>query len=196
MRLVVAFNQRVCAREDIGTCFACSPVVTTDMPANPTQGSSASGGHRFNLLLSYAGWDADPWVARLPRLLDPMGVRSIVAGSGRQATDVIRQEPVHVAVVDLGLPFEEAETAAPEGGVRLLDLLQRLDQPPPTVVIKRKRSARDDRREIAAALKAGAFAVLDRPREPTDVELVLQVLHRIFQRHYADRWPGSGLGPN
>ena len=167
-------------------------------PSIPTQNDAAGGPseRRFNLLLSYAGWDSDPWVERLPRLLDPMGVHSIRAGSGREATRVIQQSPVHVAVVDLGLPFDAAVSEpghspapTPEGGIRLLDLLQRLDQPPPTVVIKRGRSARDDRREIAAALRAGAFAVLDRPRETTDLELMLQVLQRILRRHYQGRWP-------
>ncbi|MEM7755003.1 MAG: hypothetical protein AAF297_05140 [Planctomycetota bacterium] len=163
-------------------------------PSIPTEAASRpSADHRFNLLLSYAGWDADPWVNRLPPLLEPMGVRSVLAGSGREATARIRETAVHVAVVDLGLPFDDApeQSQAPttEGGVRLLELLRRLDQPPPTVVIKRGRSSRDDRREIAAALRAGAFAVLDRPKETTDLELMLQVLQRILTRHYADRWP-------
>jgi CheY-like chemotaxis protein len=169
---------------------------------DPGLPAAAGGGdgapvHRFNLLLSYAGWDADPWVERLPRLLDPMGVRSLHAGSGREATEVIERHPVHVAVVDLGLPFESpgdgdsGDAPADEGGPRLLHLLARLDTPPPTLVIKRRRSARDDRREIAAALRAGAFAVLDRPREPADVELVLKLLQRVLRRHYADRWPDT-----
>ncbi len=166
--------------------------------ASPDPADPAPTLHRFNLLLSYAGWESDPWVNRLPTLLQPMGVRSYLAASGQEASRVIRQNAVHVAIVDLGLPFD-APDAQPspspgEGGPRLLQLLARLDAPPPTLVIKRRRTTRDDQREIAAALRAGAFAVLDRPRDTADLEIVLEVLRRILQRHYANRWPAQNTG--
>ena len=90
-------------------------------------------GGRLNLLLSYAGWHQDPWVDRLPKLLEPMGVLSHRAESGREAQDVIRHTPIHIAVVDLGLPLDtvDSDADAPElseGGSRLLELLHRLDQ--------------------------------------------------------------------
>lgn len=162
-------------------------------------GESAKGG-RLNLLLSYAGWQPESWVDRLPTLLDPMGVRSHRATNGRQATEVIRNVQIHIAVVDLGLPLETpvprrgggspAPALAEEGGTRLLEVLSRLPAPPPTVVVKRAVTRRDESREIAAALRAGAFAVVDRPREPGDVELLLEVLRRALRRFYHDRWPG------
>jgi CheY-like chemotaxis protein len=122
-----------------------------------------------------------------------MGVCSIRASTGREATEVIRRvNPIHIAVVDLGLPLDQSDSAQQqeEGGPRLLELLARLDQPPPTVVVKRSRSHRDDCREIAAALRAGAFAVIDRPRQPSDLEILLDVLRRCLTRHYRGRWPG------
>lgn len=144
------------------------------------------------MLLSYAGWETDPWVERLPRLLEPMGVTSVRVTSGRSASDVIKSTQIHVAVVDLALPFDHDPTAAKadaEAGSRLLDLLGRLASPPPTVVIKRSRTNRDDHQELSAALKAGAFAVLDRPRGDGDLELLLEVLRRLLKRHYGDVWP-------
>lgn len=162
-------------------------------------GDSPTGG-RLNLLLSYAGWQPESWVDRLPTLLEPMGVRSHRATNGRQATEVIRNLRIHIAVVDLGLPLESpmprrsaappATAAAEEGGTRLLEVLSRLAAPPPTVVVKRAVTRRDESREIAAALRAGAFAVVDRPRESGDVELLLEVLRRVLRRFYHDRWPG------
>ena len=154
----------------------------------------ADGG-RLNLLLSCGGWQADPWVERLPPLLEPMGVRSLRATSAREAGELIRRTPVHVAVVDLGLPLDaargEARTSAEEAGPRLLEILRRLDAPPPTVVVKRGRTSRDDQREMSAALRAGAFAIIDRPRGPGDLERVLEVLRRVLVRYYAGRWPGA-----
>ena len=116
-------------------------------------------GGRLNLLLSCAGWQQDPWVDRLPRLLEPMGVIAHRAQTGGEAKRVIESTPIHIAVVDLGLPLDGQSSHDLEGGPRLLDLLSRLASPPPTVVVKRSRSLRDDAREIGAALRAGAFAV-------------------------------------
>ena len=160
------------------------------VPATPVGGSGVPGG-RLNLLLSYAGWHPESWVDRLPRLLEPMGVRSLRANSGREASEVIRVNTVHIAVVDLGLPLDDSDKSdSPEAGSRLLEILSRLEQPPPTVIVKSSRTHRDNCREMAAALRAGAFAVIDRPRDSTDLELLLEVLRRCLRRHYEGRWPG------
>lgn len=160
-------------------------------PGQPApQSACAVPGGRLNLLLSYAGWEPESWVERLPRLLEPMGILSLKAGTGREASEVIKANRIHIAVVDLGLPLDAPETSADEGGPRLLELLARLRQPPPTVVVKRSRSHRDDSREIAAALRAGAFAVVDRPRGSSDLEVMLEVLRRCLGRFYQGRWPG------
>ena len=174
-------------------------------PEPPLHGGSANGGpngahpadaipmpgNRLNLLLSAGGWQPDPWVNRLPRILEPIGVRSHIAASARSAEKVIQSNPIHIAVVDLALPLDDdAPTTPDEAGVQLLELLARMPVPPPTVVIKRRRSARDDRREINAALRMGAFAVVDRPNAQTELESLLEVLRRCLTRHYAGRWPG------
>lgn len=123
-------------------------------------------------------------------MLEPLGIQSFTASSVRDASRFIQTQRVHIAVVDLSLPLEPGDQAE-EAGPRVLDLLARLDQPPPTLVIKRARTHRDDAREIAAALRAGAFAVLDRPREQREFELLLEMLRRVLTRHYQGRWPGA-----
>lgn len=180
----------------------------SESPASPDGGTCPIGGPtsgptsgRLNLLLSYAGWHQDPWVDRLPKLLEPMGVQSHRAGSGRQAQDVIKNIPIHIAVVDLGLPLEAQPApdaslldSAPEleeGGARLLELLHRMNTPPPTVVVKRARSTRDDHRDMAQALRMGAFAVVDRPHDAHDLNVLLEVLRRCLCRFYQGRWPGG-----
>lgn len=159
-------------------------------PACPT---SDCGGGRLNLLLSCVRWEPDPWVERLPKLLEPMGVISHHAQTGRRATELLRAMPIHIAVVDLGLPLDEPAQGdeVQEGGPRLLDLLARLDEPPPTVVVKRSRGHRDEGREMTSALRAGAFAVIDRPRGVDDLNLMLEVLRRCLTRFYQGRWPGA-----
>jgi DNA-binding response OmpR family regulator len=161
-----------------------------------TGSSPTSMGGRLNLLLSYAGWESDPWVDRLPRLLEPMGIMSHRAGSGSEATRVIERMPIHIAIVDLALPLDRSAADArdddefAEGGPRLLELLSRLAEPPPVVAVKRRKSSRDESREMSAALKLGAFAVVDRPRELHELDVMLEVLRRCLQRHYQGRWPG------
>ena len=101
---------------------------------------------------------------------------------------VISGYPIHIAVVDLTIPLVQAAPAR-AGGPRILQLLRRLNQPPPTVVIRpRQPIARDSARGLAAALREGAFAVLDRPIQ---LETMLEVMRRILRKHYADVWPTS-----
>lgn len=162
------------------------------MMVSQTHPDAANPNGRLNLLLSYAGWQETPWVDRLPAMLTPMGVSSHVASSVSGAQRVIESNPIHIAVVDLALPLDDAgATAAEEAGTRILNLLSRLPSPPPTVVIKRRRTARDDVREMNAALRSGAFAVVDRPIAQRDIESLLDVLRRCMFRHYKNRWPGA-----
>jgi len=156
------------------------------------------GDSHLHLLLSYAGWQPDPWIERLPRLLEPMGVTSHVAATGKQASQLIAQNRIHVAVVDLGLPLDDSSAESGDGsdefnqgGPRLLELLSRLTEPPPVVAVKRSRTHRDDAREITAALRLGAFAIVDRPHDAAGLNLMLEVLRRCLVRHYKGCWPGA-----
>lgn len=119
-----------------------------------------------------------------------MGVLTRRVHSGREAAQVLAHTRVHVALVDLSLPLRDDGESSPlgseEGGPRLLELLQRLESPPPTVVVKREKSRREDSRTLSSALEAGAFAVLERP---VNLETALEVIRRILCRHYSGRWP-------
>ncbi|MEO1009250.1 MAG: hypothetical protein AAFX79_11850 [Planctomycetota bacterium] len=161
-------------------------MVSSDPPYG-TAGRCANP--RLNLLLSDASRPEQSWADRLPPLLEPMGVRTLRARSGTEATRVLAANPVHMAVVDLALPLDER--SAEDGGLRLLELLRRSESPPPTIVIRRARTTREATREAARALMANAFAVIDRPSQHRDVELLLEVLRRVLARHYRGQWPGS-----
>lgn len=165
-------------------------------PRQPIHGHAAGpedarSGGRLNLLLSYAGWQETPWVERLPAMLTPMGISSHIAASVSSAQRVIEHNPIHIAIVDLALPLDDSPGPIEEAGTRILNLLARLASPPPTVVIKRRRTARDDIREVNAALRSGAFAVVDRPHAQREIESLLEVLRRCMNRHYQNRWPDA-----
>jgi CheY-like chemotaxis protein len=155
----------------------------------------ASG--RMNLLLTdstaQTGTEPDTWVRRLPQLLEPLGIQAHHAASGTEASALLGTMTIHIAVVDLGLPLEHvpAPAHAPEAGWRLLEILSRLGHRPPTVAIKSARTRRDEARELNAALRLGAFAVVDRPRSTRELEILLEVLRRCLLRHYRGRWPAQ-----
>lgn len=175
-----------------------------DLPHTPLGSGSAPGaggacggpggpsGCRLNLLLSFGGWQADSWADRLPTLLAPAGVQSLRARSAAEAADLIRSYPVHVAVVDLRLPYgacaQSGADSREEAGPKVLELLARLPSPPPTIVVKRGRSARDDAREMHHALRVGAFAAID---PPVNIEDMLRLMQRVLNRFYGGRWPGA-----
>jgi hypothetical protein len=108
---------------------------------------------RLNLLLSCGWGQEDPAVEQLPRLLAPLGIHSIRATSGQGAADVISHHPIHIAVVDVTIPLVPTASAR-AGGARILQLLRRLEEPPPTVVIRPRQAVpRESARGLAAALR-------------------------------------------
>jgi DNA-binding NtrC family response regulator len=144
---------------------------------------------RLNLLLSYGGWRSESWADQLPRLLDPVGIHSIKVECGRQAEDVIRAMPVHIAVIDLRIPLDVSQGSErlDASGPRILQLLRRLQPSPPTIVVREAQPVERERaRGLAAALREGAYSVLD---HPVRLETLLELLRRITRRYYADLWP-------
>jgi len=164
-------------------------------PKHPTHHvPETDGSNRLNLLLSWGGWQNESWADRLPPLLEPMGVHSLRVRTVREAERAIRTNAVHIAVVDFGLPLDgtlraAADSPGEEAGPRILELLRRLESPPPTVVVQQPRTARDHSRHMSAALRCDAFAVVD--RAAADLELMLKVLQRCMARFYQGRWPGG-----
>ena len=163
-------------------------------PRTGQSASASTGSPRLNLLLSCAAWRRDDPLDHLPPLLSPLGIQSLKAGSGEEAAEVIRNYTVHIAVVDLSIPLQRPTNAAAasqsaEAGPRVLQLLRRLESPPPTVVVRPPQPAtRESARSLTQALRDGAFAVVD---QPVRLESMLEVLRRILRRHYADGWPAG-----
>lgn len=189
-RLVVRWTVRRAPTPD-------QPATQPAAPVNPAR-PAPTGDRRLNLLLTYGGWRESSWADALPRLLEPMGVRSFRANSGAEAAQVLRSVPVHAAVVDLRLPLDRPHAPTPtgaspdpamteEGGERLLEVLRRLEAPPPIVVVTRDRSAREYMRELHYALRHGAYAVVH--GSAADAEQMLRVLQRLVSRYYHDQWP-------
>jgi len=162
------------------------------------QTASAGGGsvRRLNLLLTYGGWRENAFADQLPIILDRIGIRCYRAESGDEASEVIRREHVHIPVIDLSIPMHPVSPRARQSGARavpagprVLQLLRRLEQPPPTIVVRpRQVDPSESARNLADALRDGAFTVLD---DPVPIESMLQALERVVRRHYRDHWPAA-----
>jgi len=159
------------------------------MQANYPNHSTAANRskHRLNLLLTRGGWREDATIVQLPSLLEPMGIRSLTANSGEEATNVIENNVIHIALVDLSLPLRASCTKGTPAGERILQLLRRLDSPPPTIVLRpRQVSQRAAGRSLARSMQEGAFTVVDRPAR---LETLLDALRRVLHRYYRNEWP-------
>ena len=145
---------------------------------------------RLNLLLTCSSWRDNSPIRQLPQLLGPFGIRSLTAKNGEEAVQMIENSDIHIAIVDLAIPISEHSLDKRPGGERVLQLLRRLQPRPPTIVIRpRQASHRENARSLARSLHEGAFTVVDRPAV---LETLLDALHRVLRRHYANRWPLQG----
>ncbi len=146
---------------------------------------------RFRVLLTEdrARTD-DHWTRQLPALLRPMGVDALIASTGQQALDLIQNDPIHAAIIDLATPKAPATGSTPTaagGGIWLMQVLQRLPNRPPVVVVNSNSySQRQVQRLLNQALELGAFSVINRP---VRLDALLSTFQRLVERAYNNTWP-------
>lgn len=132
------------------------------------------GQHRFTVLLAN---DQEGWHHTIRGLLEPQGVQTIFARSGREALEVIERQPIHVAVLDHQMPQL--------GGLQVLKLIRDLHkQTPPAILLAHDLTSY----LLREALGMHVFSVLSKPVDPN---LLLDSLARVLRRYYESRWPGE-----
>merc|ERR1712188_108043 len=104
------------------------------MSRNPVQSSSEPAKTPLRLMLSYGGWEQENFADQLPRLLEPLGIDCLRVGTADDVTSMLKVRPVHIAVIDVRIPINRS-AQEPAGG-RVLQILRRLESPPPTVVVR------------------------------------------------------------
>lgn len=168
-------------------------------PPSPTPGNDAPRDARFRVLLTEDRAHADEhWTRQLPAILRPMGIDAFIASTGQQALELIQNDPIHAAIIDLATPkvARPTPTGKPEpqeptpgggGGIWLMQVLQRLPNRPPVVVVNsRSYSQRQVQRLLNQALTLGAFSVVNRP---VKLDALLCTFQRLVERAYNNTWP-------
>lgn len=125
--------------------------------------------------------EQEEWHHTVRRLLEPQGIETLSARSGREAIDLIASNAVHVAVLDVQMPQL--------GGLQVVKRLRELQKNAPQRLMPPAILVANDLTStlLREALMNHVFSVLSKP---VDYGLLLDSLARVVRRHYESRWPG------
>lgn len=134
--------------------------------------------NRLTVLLAN---EQEGWHQTVRGLLQPQGVQTISARSGREALRVIESQPVHLAVLDAQMPGL--------GGMQVVKLMREMEKSVPPRKLPPAILVADDLSSalLREALGMHVFSVLSKP---VDFNLLLDAMARVLRRHYESRWPG------
>ncbi len=166
-----------------------------DVGLQPTPGPAA--GHRFNVLLTEdRRRPLEHWTRQLPRLVEPLGIHAQLAGSAREALVLAERQTFHAVVTDLATPVEANDSATvhagSDGGLWLLQVLQRRPDRPPVIVVNSRATRQQAVRLLNEALRLGAFSVVNRP---ANLHPLLTAIQRLLDRHHHGQWPAPSAPP-
>jgi len=132
------------------------------------------GTHTANRLTVLLANEQEGWHQTVRQLLEPQGVLTVSAQSGREALEIIRDRPVHVAVLDQQMPQL--------GGLQVVRLMREMPSSPPAILLAGQLTTQ----LLHEALSMHVFTVL---RKPVDLNVLLDSLARVLRRHYESKWP-------
>src|SRR3954451_19490245 len=113
--------------------------------------------------------DDDP-IARetLREIFEPVGYRTFLAESGEEAIDIVKEEDVHLALMDLHLPKLS--------GLETISLVRQIKALLPVILIT---AEQQDDNLLRRALSAHAFCVL---AKPVSKNIVIYVVTRALEK--------------
>jgi two-component system response regulator YesN len=132
--------------------------------------------NRLTVLLSS---EQESWHQTVRRLLEPQGVETVAARSGREALNLMQSRPIHVAVLDQSMPQLN--------GLQVVKLMRDMlnQSAPPAILLANQLTTH----LLHEALGMHVFSVLSKP---VDFNLLLDALARVMRRHYEGKWPSGG----
>ena len=127
--------------------------------------------NRLTVLLAN---EQENWHQTVRGLLEPQGVHTISARSGREALHLIESQPIHVAVLDQQMPQL--------GGLQVIKLMRELQNAPPAILLANQLT----NHLLHEALGMHVFTVLTKP---VDFNVLLDALARVLKRYHESKWP-------
>ena len=129
--------------------------------------------NRFTVLLAN---DQESWHQTVRQLLEPQGVATLSARSGREALSLIESRPVHAAVLDYHMQGL--------GGLQVVRLMREMqrEKAPPAILLAPELTTH----LLHEALGMHVFSVLSKP---VDFNVLLDTLARIIRRYHEGKWP-------
>jgi CheY-like chemotaxis protein len=114
--------------------------------------------------------DDDPSARETFReIFEPEGFKTLFAESGEEAIDIVSEQDVHLALMDMHLPKLS--------GLETMTILRQIKRLIPMILI----SAESDDNLLRKALSAQAFCVL---AKPVSKHLVIYVVTRALEKYY------------
>lgn len=114
--------------------------------------------------------DDDPVVrVTLRDIFEPEGYRTFLAESGEEALDIVKDQDVHLALMDMNLPKLS--------GLETIGLVRQMKGLLPMILI----TAEQDDNLLRKALSAHAFCVL---AKPVSKHLVIYVVTKALEKFY------------
>jgi len=116
----------------------------------------------------------------LREIVEPEGFRTYLASSGEEAIDIVRGEPVHLALLDMHMPRLT--------GLETLELVRQINEMLPCILITGDASAELMRQ----AFRARAYSVIPKP---VSKNVVIYMVVRALVRVYGQSSPNEEPAP-
>ena len=114
--------------------------------------------------------DDDPATRETMRdIFEPVGFRTLLAESGEEAIDIVKDQDVHLALMDMHLPRLS--------GLETMTLVRQIKGLLPMILI----SAEQDDNLLRQALSAHAFCVL---AKPVSKNVIIYVVTKALEKFY------------
>jgi CheY-like chemotaxis protein len=125
-----------------------------------------TSGQTYSILIT----DDDPLCREtLREIVAPQGYRTLMAESGEEAIELIRQHEVHLALMDMHVPRIS--------GLETIAILRQIKGVIPAILI----TADQDDNLMRRALSENAFCVL---AKPVSKHVVIYVVHKAIEKYY------------
>ncbi len=112
----------------------------------------------------------------LRSIVEPEGYRTLLAASGEEAVEIVREEPVHLALLDMHMPTLT--------GLETLQLMRQINAVLPCILVTADATAN----LMQQALNAHAYSVIAKPvSKHVVLYTVVRALLRVYGSQQADQ---------